>query len=109
MEIEYKYIRREFLNDADLVHTSWILAHVESSFNGKYGTGENIVYIADCYRRIRLEFFLGRPEARAQSIRKLTVLLDVLVQFKKALLKEMRLIEKAEAEKENDNADEDNE
>ena len=109
MDTPYKYIRREFLNDKDLVHTSWILAHVESSFNGEYGTGENIVYIGDCYRRIRLEFFLGRPEARAQSIRKLTVLLDVLVQFKKALLKEVRLIEKTEAKKGNDDADEDNE
>ena len=104
----YKYIRREFLNADDLVHTSYVLAYVEDSVKGEY-TSSGILNIADCYKTIRLEFYLGRDEAKTQSLKKIDLLLEVLTQFKKALLKEARLIEKAEAEKENDDADEDNE
>ncbi|HKG48644.1 MAG TPA: hypothetical protein VKB02_18055 [Pyrinomonadaceae bacterium] len=107
----YSYLRRQFLNEApeELVHTSYVLATVENSFEGEYHSTATL-YLADCKRTIRLEFYLGRAEARAASIGKINLLLEVMVQFKKALLKEMRLIEKAdEAEKEQDDADEDNE
>jgi hypothetical protein len=51
-----------------------------------------MVTIADCRRRIQLEFFLGTVRARRESLRKLDLLLKVLSSFRKALLAEAQLI-----------------
>ena len=51
-----------------------------------------MVTIADCRRRIQLEFFLGTVRARRESLRKLDVLLNVLNSFRKVLLAEAQLI-----------------
>jgi hypothetical protein len=48
--------------------------------------------IADCRRRIQLEFFLGTVRARRESLRKLDLLLQVLGSFRNALLKEAQSI-----------------
>jgi hypothetical protein len=51
-----------------------------------------MVTIADCRRRIQLEFFLGTVRARRESLRKLDLLLKVLNSFRNALLAEAQLI-----------------
>jgi hypothetical protein len=51
-----------------------------------------MVTIADCRRRIQLEFFLGTVRARRESLRKLDLLLNVLNSFRKVLLAEAQLI-----------------
>lgn len=51
-----------------------------------------MVTIADCRRRIQLEFFLGTVRARRESLRKLDLLLKVLSSFRKKLLNEAQLI-----------------
>jgi hypothetical protein len=51
-----------------------------------------MVTIADCRRRIQLEFFLGTVRARRESLRKLDLLLNVLSSFRKVLLNEAQLI-----------------
>jgi hypothetical protein len=51
-----------------------------------------MVTIADCRRRIQLEFFLGTMRARRESLRKLDLLLKVLNSFRKVLLAEAQLI-----------------
>ena len=51
-----------------------------------------MVTIADCRRRIQLEFFLGTRRARRESLRKLDLLLNVLNSFRKVLLAEAQLI-----------------
>jgi len=48
--------------------------------------------IADCRRRIQLEFFLGNVRARRESLRKLDLLLQVLGSFRKVLLAEAQAI-----------------
>jgi hypothetical protein len=53
--------------------------------------------IADCRRRIQLEFFLGTKQARRRSLQKITLLIDVLTRFRDALIKELDLIEKGES------------
>ena len=53
--------------------------------------------IADCRRRIQLEFFLGTKQARRRSLRKINLLIDVLTRFRDALIKERDLIEKGES------------
>jgi len=52
--------------------------------------------IADCRRRIQLEFFLGTKQARRRSLRKINLLIDVLTRFRDALIRERDLIEKGE-------------
>jgi|SRR5215213_729456 len=104
METEtYSYLRRQFLNEApeELVHTSYVLATVENSFEGEYlPTGT--LYLADCKRTIRLEFYLGRAETRTASIAKINLLLDVLGEFRSALVNEADVIAKAEDDEDED-------
>jgi hypothetical protein len=48
--------------------------------------------IADCRRRVQLEFFLGTVRARRESLRKLDLLLKVLNSFRARLLAEAHAI-----------------
>src|SRR6185295_14761770 len=73
-------------------HTSYILAEVESTRGGEYKWGHCMLTIADCRRRIQLEFFLGTLRARRESLRKLDLLLKVLGSFRNALLAEAQAI-----------------
>src|SRR5919206_3873953 len=84
--------KRVFLASISTGHTSYILAEVESSRGGEYKWGHCMLTIADCRRRIQLEFFLGTVRARRDSLRKLDLLLKVLGSFRKALLAEAQLI-----------------
>jgi hypothetical protein len=84
--------KRVFLASVSTGHTSYILAEVESSRGGEYKWGHCMLTIADCRRRIQLEFFLGTVRARRESLRKLDLLLKVLGSFRSALLAEAQLI-----------------
>ena len=53
--------------------------------------------MADCRRRIQLEFFLGTVQARRESLRKIDLLIKQLEQFRSALRAEAGLIEQFEA------------
>lgn len=86
------YRKRTFLASVSTGHTSYILTEVESSRGGEYKWGHYMVTIADCRRRIQLEFFLGTVRARRESLRKLDLLLKVLSSFRKVLLNEAQLI-----------------
>lgn len=86
------YRKRTFLASVSTGHTSYILTEVESSRGGEYKWGTCMVTIADCRRRIQLEFFLGTVRARRESLRKLDLLLKALSSFRKALLAEAQLI-----------------
>jgi hypothetical protein len=89
----FSFRRRIFLNPQSTGHTSYILAEVESSRNGKYPWGDNLLTIADCRRSITLEFFLGNAAARMESLKKINLLITVLTTFREALKKEIELIE----------------
>src|SRR5215510_13694257 len=84
--------KRVFLASFSTGHTSYILAEVESSRGGEYKWGHCMLTIADCRRRIQLEFFLGTLRARRESLRKLDLLLKVLGSFRNALLAEAQAI-----------------
>ena len=86
------YRKRTFLASASTGHTSYILTEVESSRGGEYKWGHCMVTIADCRRRIQLEFFLGTVRARRESLKKLDLLLKVLGSFRSALLAEAQAI-----------------
>ena len=84
--------KRVFLASISTGHTSYVLAEVESSRGGENKWGHCMLTIADCRRRIQLEFFLGTVRARRESLRKLDLLLQVLGSFRNALLKEAQAI-----------------
>lgn len=88
--------KRAFLASVSTGHTSFILAEVESSRGGEYKWGHCMVTMADCRRRIQLEFFLGTVRARRESLRKLDLLLKVLGSFRNALVAEAQAISEFE-------------
>src|ERR687889_1305033 len=91
--MKYQFFRkRVFLASISTGHTSYILAEVESSRGGENKWGHCMLTIADCRRRVQLEFFLGTVRARRESLRKLDLLLNVLNSFRKVLLAEAQLI-----------------
>ena len=91
--MKYQFFRkRVFLASISSGHTSYILAEVESSRSGENKFGHYMLTIADCRRRIQLEFFLGTVRARRESLRKLDLLMKVLGSFRNALLAEAHAI-----------------
>ena len=94
--MKFSFRRRSFLNPISTTHTSYIDAVVESSENGEYKIGSNILTLADCQRVVRIEFFLANKRERRRSLAKVNLLIDVLTRFRDALIKESELIDKAE-------------
>jgi hypothetical protein len=90
---QFRYHKRKFLAPASSRTTSYIVAEVESSKDGAYAHGTNMLIIADCGRHIQLEFFLGNPRDRRQSLAKAELLAEVVDAFCQALHEEAKLIE----------------
>jgi hypothetical protein len=93
----FGYRKRVFLASISTGHTSYILTEVESSRGGEYKWGHCMLTMADCRRRIQLEFFLGTLRSRRESLRKIDLLMEQLEQFRTALRTEADLIEQYEA------------
>ena len=86
--------KRSFLNPVSTDQTSYVHAVVESTRDGEYPWGTNMLTIADCKRVIQLEFFLGTRRSRHISLQKIDLLLKVLTAFRVALVKEIESIER---------------
>lgn len=95
----FSYRRRTFLTPASTGFTSYVLAEVESSDGGEYRCGHYMLTLADCRRRIDLEFCLSTALQRRQSLAKIDLLVDVLNGFRAALAGEAKLIAEREREK----------
>ena len=91
------YRKRVFLASISTGHTSYMLTEAESSRGGEYKWGHYMLTMADCRRRIQLEFFLGTIRARRESLRKIDLLIKHLEQFRTALRTEANLIHQYEA------------
>ena len=89
----YAFSKRAFLNPASTQLTSYIQAYIETGPEGPDQWGNNMVVIADCKRVVQLEFFLGSKRDRRRSLAKIDLLIKILMQFRRALAKEIRLIE----------------
>jgi hypothetical protein len=88
----YVYRKRIFLSPISSGFTSYVFAEAESSDGGEYKQGNYMLILADCRRRIELEFFLGTARHRRQSLAKIDLLLEVLNSFRSALSREAQLI-----------------
>jgi hypothetical protein len=86
--------KRAFLNPVSTDEPSFIHAVIESSRDGEHPWGTNMLTIADCRRRIQLEFFLGTKQDRRRSLAKIDLLITVLTRFRDALKREADLIDK---------------
>ena len=89
----FSYRKRVFLSPLSTGHTSHILAEVESSNEGEYRWGHCMLTIADCRRRVELEFFLGSSQARRVSLAKINRLIKILTAFRDQLQIEIDLID----------------
>lgn len=94
MKSIFVFRKRFFLGPVSTDTTSYIHAVIESSHKGEYEWGTNMLTIADCRRRIQLEFFLGTKRQRRNALRKINLLIDILTSFRNALAKEIALIDK---------------
>ena len=90
----FRYRKRAFLAPASADATSFVWAEVESSDNGDYKLGNYVLIVADCSRRIQLEFPLSTSRVRRESLAKVDLLFEVLSAFRDALHAEASLIEK---------------
>jgi hypothetical protein len=90
------YRKRLFLNPLSTGSTSFIQATAESSFNGEDRLANYVLIIADCNRRIMLEFALSSAYMRKQSLAKLDRLAKVINEFREAVYAEAELIDKQE-------------
>ena len=90
----FRYYKRTFLAPASSRTSSYIIAEAESSYEGEYALGTNMLTIADCHRQIHLEFFLGNPRDRQRSLAKAQLLADIINTFRDGLSEEANLIEK---------------
>src|ERR1700741_1486027 len=99
MNSPFSLRKRVFLNPISTGHTSFILAEVESSRGGENKWGHCMLTLADCRRRVQLEFFLGTKTTRRISLKKINLLIDVLTGFRDALIKENEVIENFEQSK----------
>ena len=97
MKNPFSLRKRVFLNRVSTGTTSFIFAEVESSRGGEYKWGHYMLTLADCRRRIQLEFFIGTLRARRESLKKIDLLIKRLEEFRTALQKEVSLIEQYEA------------
>jgi hypothetical protein len=97
MKSVFSLRKRSFLSPVSTGYTSHIFAEVESSNEGEYRWGHNMLTIADCRRRVQIEFFLGTKRERRRSLAKINLLIAILTRFRDALTKEINLIEKAKA------------
>ena len=93
------YRKRVFLNPISLSAPSFIQAVADSSDEGTYLLGSYILIIADCNRRIMLEFGLANPRQRKASLAKIDRLLKVITEFRDAVHAEAKLIEEQKPER----------
>ena len=88
------YRKRVFLNPISAGAPSFIQAVADSSDEGTYLLGNYIVIIADCDRRIMLEFALANAHQRSISLKKIDKLFKVISEFRDAVYAEADMIDK---------------
>lgn len=88
------YRKRLFLNPIKDGAPAFIQAVADDSDNGAYLLGNYVLIIADCDRRVTLEFSLANKYLRKRNLAKANRLVKVLTDFRDALAREIALIEK---------------
>lgn len=92
----YRVRIRKFLNKPGFHAGAYVLAEVEDSTKHKKGKhGWPYVHVdltlADCSRVVSFDFDLSSAKDRANSLHKINVLVESLIQFREALRAEVEL------------------
>jgi hypothetical protein len=90
------YRKRVFLNPISEGAPAFIQAVADSSDDGTYKLGNYLLIIADCNRRITLEFALSSKLARKRARAKVDRFTKVVNEFRKHVIKELESINNAE-------------
>ena len=90
------YRKRIFLNPISEGAPAFIQAVADSSDDGTYKLGNYLLIIADCNRRITLEFALSSKRARRQARAKVERFAAVVNGFRTHMIKELESIENAD-------------
>lgn len=99
--------RREFLNLPGFHEGAYVVAYIENTSERElepcdYGDGYSnphprmLLQIADCDRRIDLEFEIHSAHRRQNSFHKIQVLIDALEDFKAGMAEEAKLYRERE-------------
>jgi hypothetical protein len=91
------YRKRIFLNPISEGAPAFIQAVADSSDDGTYKLGNYLLIIADCDRRIKLEFALSSKHARRKARAKVDRLAAVVNEFREHMIKELELIDNADS------------
>ncbi len=83
--ISIAYRKRVFLNPISISAPSFIQAVADDSDDGTYLLGNYELIIADCNRRIMLEFCLANAYQRKMSLAKIDRLAKVVNEFREAV------------------------
>ena len=94
MALRFRYHKRAFLAPKSSRSTAFVMAEVESSEGGVYELGTYMLVVADCHRRIELDFSLSTAYTRKARLAKADQLFDVIKAFHEGLHAEAKLIEK---------------
>ena len=89
----FSYQKRAFLNPLSTSSTSYVLAEVQSTFQGEEPWTTNLLIVADCHKQIQLEFSLGNKMHRRRSLAKINLLIKILTAFRDALVREAQMLD----------------
>jgi hypothetical protein len=89
----FAYCKRVFLHPPTIGKNSYICAIADSSDGGKDEQGDYLLFLADCYRAVELDFSLHRPKERKESLAKIDTIAEVVNGFREALHREAQAIE----------------
>jgi hypothetical protein len=90
----FSYYKRTFLAHAASNVSSYVIAEVESSDEGTYSLGTNMLTIADCNKQIELEFSLESTRSRQRSLARAELLAELINGFCDNLREEAKRIER---------------
>ena len=93
MKSIFSFRKRVFLLPASTDCTSYIHAIVQSSHNSEYRWETNVLYIADCGRKIEVDFVVGNKRQGRLAPRKINLIMSMLLSSREALAREIALIE----------------
>jgi uncharacterized protein (DUF433 family) len=93
MKSNFSFRKRVFLLPASTDCTLYIHAIVQSSHNGEYRWEANVLYIADCGRKIEIDFVVGNKRQGRLAPRKINLIMSMLLSLREALAQEIALIE----------------
>ena len=91
----YHVRRREFLNE-DSAMPAYVIAVVQDTReipdddeHQRWNWGDVQLDLADCYRRISFDFSMGDEQERANSLRKITIIAEVVSAVRDAIALEV--------------------